>query len=39
VNSSLIDFAEIKKRLKQVWPGFQADKEFLTGEQILQNLF
>jgi len=35
----LVDFEEIKKRLEQVWQDFESDKEFLTGEQILKDIF
>jgi len=39
IKPGLVDFDEIKKRLKQVWPDFDPSKEFLTGEQILRNIF
>jgi CRISPR-associated protein Cmr1 len=38
VNPGLVDFEEIKRRLKQAWPDFEPNKEFLTGEQILRKL-
>jgi len=38
VNPGLVDFEEIKRRLKQAWPDFDPAKEFSTGEQILQTL-
>lgn len=39
VKPEVVDFYGIKKRLKQVWMDFDPDKEFWTGEQILQSLF
>jgi len=39
VNPSLIDFAEMKERLNQVWSDFDSNKEFITGEQILKDIF
>ena len=39
VKPGLVDFEEIKERLKQVWQDFDSDKEFLTGEQILKDIF
>lgn len=39
INPCVVNFDEMKARLKKVWPNFDADKEFLTGEQILQALF
>lgn len=38
VKPGLVDFEEIKGRLRQVWPNFQ-DSEFKRGEQILDELF
>jgi len=38
VKPGVINFDDIKKRLKQAWPNFDPDKEFQTGEQILQRL-
>jgi hypothetical protein len=34
-----VDFDEIKKRLKQVWSDFDPEKEFMTGVQILKDIF
>ncbi|GIV64051.1 MAG: hypothetical protein KatS3mg045_1390 [Bellilinea sp.] len=39
VKPGLVDFDEMKRRLKQVWPNFEPDNEFQTGEQILNELF
>ena len=39
VKPGTVDFEEMKNRLAQVWENFDPDKEFLTGEQILNNLF
>ncbi len=39
VKPGLVDFDEMKRRLGQVWSGFQSDKEFQTGQQILERLF
>ncbi len=39
VKPGLVDFKEMKRRLTDVWQGFKPDKEFLTGEQIVENLF
>ena len=39
VKPGLVDFKEIKERLKQVWPNFDPDKEFIMGEQILKDIF
>jgi len=36
-NQRPLDFNEIRRRLKQVWPNFQ-DSEFLDGQTILQSL-
>jgi CRISPR-associated protein Cmr1 len=36
-NQRPLDFNEIRRRLKQVWPNFQ-DSEFLQGQTILQSL-
>jgi CRISPR-associated protein Cmr1 len=36
-NQRPLDFNEIRRRLKQVWPKFQ-DSEFLEGQTILQSL-
>lgn len=38
VKPGLVDFDEMKRRLRQVWPNFQ-DSEFKTGVQILDKLF
>jgi len=38
VKPGLVDFNEVKRRLRQAWNGFQ-DNEFLTGAQILNQLF
>ncbi|HWQ37096.1 MAG TPA: type III-B CRISPR module RAMP protein Cmr1 [Burkholderiales bacterium] len=37
VNPPAIGFDDMRQRLRQVWRGFQ-DSEFLTGDQILQDL-
>ena len=39
VKPGLVDFDEMKRRLGQVWSGFQSDDEFQTGLQILERLF
>ena len=39
VKPGLVDFDEMKRRLEQVWSDFQAESEFQTGEQILNELF
>ncbi len=39
VKPGLVDFDEIKRRLGQVWPGFQPEREFQIGAQILTKLF
>jgi CRISPR-associated protein Cmr1 len=39
VKPGLVEFEEVKKRLKQAWPDFDPQKEFLTGEQILKDIF
>ncbi|MBC7262392.1 MAG: type III-B CRISPR module RAMP protein Cmr1 [Chloroflexi bacterium] len=39
VKPGLVDFNEIKRRLGQVWSGFNPDAEFQTGQQILNQLF
>ncbi len=38
VKPNLVDFEEIKRRLGQVWSGFNPETEFSTGDQILGNL-
>ncbi|GIX00212.1 MAG: hypothetical protein KatS3mg111_3544 [Pirellulaceae bacterium] len=38
VKPGLVYFNEVKRRLRQAWNGFQ-DNEFLTGAQILNQLF
>ena len=38
VKPGLIDFDEMRQRLKHAWPDFDPEKEFLTGEQILHIL-
>ncbi len=38
VKPGLIDFDEMRQRLKHAWPDFEPEKEFLTGEQILHIL-
>jgi CRISPR-associated protein Cmr1 len=38
VKPGLVDFEAMKKRLTEAWLGFDPDKEFLTGEQILNRL-
>lgn len=38
VKPGLVDFDEMKRRLRQVWPNFQ-DSKFKTGVQILDKLF
>lgn len=37
VKPGLVSFEEMKNRLSRVWSGFQPDKEFQTGEQILKS--
>ena len=39
VKSDLVDFREIRQRLLKVWHGFTPDKEFQTGDQLLEKLF
>jgi len=39
INSGVVSFEEIKERLKKAWPDFNAQAEFLTGEQVLKALF
>jgi CRISPR-associated protein Cmr1 len=39
VKPGLVDFEKIKERLKQVWQDFDSDREFLTGEEILKDIF
>jgi CRISPR-associated protein Cmr1 len=39
VKPGLVEFEEVKKRLKQAWPDFDPQKEFLTGEEILKDIF
>jgi len=39
VKPGTVDFDEIKKRLKQVWSDFDPEKEFMTGVQILKDIF
>ena len=39
VKPGLVDFDEMKRRLGQVWSGFQSDEEFHTGHKILEQLF
>ena len=39
VKPGLVDFNEIKRRLGQVWSGFNPNSEFVTGQQILNQLF
>ena len=39
VKPGLVDFDEMKRRLGQVWSGFQSDEEFHTGHKILERLF
>jgi len=34
-----LNFDRIKERLGQVWSYFDPNKEFMTGEQVLQNIF
>ncbi|MCG0278594.1 MAG: type III-B CRISPR module RAMP protein Cmr1 [Thermanaeromonas sp.] len=38
IKPDTVDFDEIKRRLGQVWPDFQPDKDFTIGEQILEKL-
>ena len=35
VKPGLVNFDEMKQRLKRAWSDFESNKEFLTGEQIL----
>jgi hypothetical protein len=37
ISGALLDFNEIRRRLKEVWPDFQ-DSEFIEGQTILQSL-
>lgn len=39
VNPGLVDFGEMRKRLRKVWEDFKPDTEFKTGEQIISALF
>jgi len=39
VKPGAVDFDEMKNRLAQVWQDFDPDREFLTGKQILKQLF
>ncbi len=39
VKPGLVDFEEMKRRLRRVWSGFQSEDEFQTGQQILGQLF
>jgi CRISPR-associated protein Cmr1 len=39
VKSDLVDFGEMRQRLLKVWHGFTPDKEFQTGDQLLEKLF
>jgi len=39
VKLGTVDFYEIKRRLKQVWSDFDPEKEFMTGVQILKDIF
>ena len=39
VKLGLVDFDEIKRRLRQVWQNFNPDNDFMTGEQIMEELF
>lgn len=39
VKPGTIDYEGIKDRLQAVWEDFNPDKEFITGEQIIQKLF
>jgi len=39
VKPGLVDFEEMKRRLEQVWQGFNSDSDFLTGDQVLKQLF
>jgi CRISPR-associated protein Cmr1 len=38
VKPDTVSFEEIKSRLKKVWQDFRPEEEFLTGEQILDDL-
>lgn len=38
VKPDIVNFDEIKRRLGQVWRGFDPDREFITGGAILQKL-
>ncbi len=39
VKPGLVEFDEMKRRLGQVWSNFQPERRFLTGEQVLNQLF
>ncbi|MEJ5241795.1 MAG: type III-B CRISPR module RAMP protein Cmr1 [Anaerolineales bacterium] len=39
VKPGTIGYTEIKDRLKKVWTNFDPQTEFITGEQIIHNLF
>lgn len=39
INPKVISFEEVKHRLKGAWKGFDPEKEFLTGERILRDLY
>lgn len=39
VKPGLIDFDEMKKRLQDAWGDFNPEEEFLTGGQIIRDLF
>jgi CRISPR-associated protein Cmr1 len=38
VKPGLVEFEEVKKRLKRAWPDFDAQKEFLTDKEILKDI-
>ena len=39
IKPGLVDSAEMKRRLGQVWQDFNPDEEFLTSEHIIGQLF
>jgi CRISPR-associated protein Cmr1 len=39
VKLGTVDFDEIKRRLGQVWSGFNPDKEFMMGKEVLGKIF
>ncbi|HXG23862.1 MAG TPA: hypothetical protein VNJ09_04850, partial [Chthonomonadales bacterium] len=39
VKPGVVDFDEIKRRLGQIWINFNPNSEFVTGQQVLNQLF